>query len=107
MSATLVMGASAICSEPPSDFSMIGTMHLLACMILLASSTGIVAADFTVLDPTEVPAIGVLVKIVPLGAAEKLAMLLEDDTGVRVMGLLDTVETGVVVARMVCLGGVV
>lgn len=64
------------------------------------------AVDFTVVDPTEVPEIGVLVNIVPLGAAEKLAMLVEDETGVKVMGLLDTAATGVVVAYMVCLGGV-
>lgn len=102
MSAAFVMGASAICSPPPSAFNIMGTMHLLACMILLASSTGIEAVDFTVLDPSEVPATGVLVNIVPLGAAEKLAMLLEVDTGVKVMGLLDTVATGI----MFCLGGV-
>lgn len=44
--------------------------------------------------------------IVPVGADEKLAILVWDDTGVKVMGLLDTVAIGVVAARMVCLGGV-
>lgn len=64
------------------------------------------AVDFTGVDPAELTATGVLVNIVPAGADEKLAMLVVDDTGVRVMGLLDTLATGVVVAKMVCLGGV-
>lgn len=107
MSATFAIGASAICSPPPSDFSMMGTMHLLPCIILAASRTGMDAVDFTGVDPAELTATGVLVNIVPAGADEKLAMLVVDDTGVRVMGLLDTLATGVVVvAKMVCLGGV-
>lgn len=62
--------------------------------------------DFTAVDPAELAISGELVNIVPVGADEKLAILVWDDTGVKVMGLLDTVAIGVVAARMVCLGGV-
>lgn len=104
ISPTFAIGANAICSPPPSDFNIMGTIHLLPCIILAASSTGMVAVDFTV---AELAARGVLVNIVPVGPAEKLAILVVDDTGVRVMGLLDmAVVIGVVAARMVCLGGV-
>lgn len=67
--------------------------------IIFASSIDM-AEDFTGVVAVEPLAMGVLVNIVPAGAVEKLAILLVDETGVRVIGLLATVATGAVVARI-------
>lgn len=64
------------------------------------------AVDFTGVVTVEPLAMGVLVNIVPAGADEKLAILPVDETGVKVIGPLETAATGAVDAIMVCFGGV-